>query len=93
MAPIHDSFEGTSSTLTAPIPPPEAEAPLTADADVQAQVALRLTAGLIDHLTAAGVLTRHDGARIAEQAAAQAERGPHSLRHEIAVALRRIIVR
>lgn len=67
--------------------------PLATDAVVQAQVALRLIAGLVDHLAAAGVLAPDDGARIAEQAANRAEAGGHTLRGRIAEALRRIIAR
>lgn len=69
------------------------DAPMATDATVQAQVAVRLTAGLFDHLTAIGVLAPGDAARIAEAAAARAEAGLHSQKDEIAAALRRIIVR
>lgn len=65
---------------------------LAVDAAVQAQVALRLVAGLFDHLAQAGVLGHEDAAAIAESAARQAESGAHSQRAEIAAALRRIIV-
>lgn len=64
---------------------------LAVDAAVQAQVALRLVAGLVDHLAKAGMLGPHDAAEIAESAARQAEAGGHSQRVEIAQALRRII--
>lgn len=67
--------------------------PLATDATVQAQVALRLIAGLVDHLAAAGILAPGDGARIAEAAAARAEAGGHTLRRRIAQALRRIVAR
>ncbi|MFN3520866.1 MAG: hypothetical protein ACK4YQ_01355 [Phenylobacterium sp.] len=71
--------------------PPSREA-LAVDAAVQAQVALRLVAGLLDHLTDAGVLAHGEAARIAECAARRTEIGAHSQRAEIAAALRRIVV-
>lgn len=64
---------------------------LSVDAAVQAQVALRLVAGLVEHLAQAGVLDGQDAASIAESAAERAESGAHSQRQEIARALRRII--
>jgi hypothetical protein len=69
----------------------EPAAPMMVDAAVQAQVALRLVAGLIDHLSAAGVLAPRSGGQLAETAAVLAESGVHSQRDEIAAALRRII--
>jgi hypothetical protein len=73
--------------------PHETEGPgvVEVDAAVQAQVALRLIAGLVDQLVQAGLLEIDAAVRIAESAAVQAEDGVHSQRMEIATALRAIV--
>ncbi|WP_374575387.1 hypothetical protein [Phenylobacterium sp.] len=75
-----------------PIHESERHEPAPVDAAVQAQVALRLLAGLFDHLVEKGLMEPGAAARIAESAARLAEAGDHSQRAEIAEALRRIIV-